>query len=272
MPKVSIITVVYNDREHIECTIKNVLKQIYPNIEYLIVDGGSSDGTLEIIKRYSDKLRFISEPDNGIYDAMQKGAELATGEWIIFRNCGDFFFSPDSTKRVFDSYIDKGEDFILCDSRYFQKYGYKDMKPNILSKHFFEAMPVNHPATYIRRKTQIKYPFRLKYRNSADYCFFVEAFSNNATYVYKDVIVSLFDNNSGASTDYYDRSLCDNIDILRTFNAPSESINKINSALKKYRIKKMVKRWMPFYTLYHNYNMKKMGWVKCPLSETLKDI
>lgn len=88
--KVSVITVVYNDVKNIEKTIKNVLKQTYTNLEYVVVDGASKDGTLDIIKRYEGKLRWISEPDKGIYDAMQKGANSATGEWIIFRNCGDF--------------------------------------------------------------------------------------------------------------------------------------------------------------------------------------
>ena len=117
--KVSVITVVYNDVKNIEKTIKNVLKQTYTNLEYVVVDGASKDGTLDIIKRYEGKLRWISEPDKGIYDAMQKGANTATGEWIIFRNCGDYFITPDAIDKVFSEYRDNGEDFILCNSSYF---------------------------------------------------------------------------------------------------------------------------------------------------------
>ena len=119
-PIISVVTVVYNDNNNIEKTIKNVLKQTYHNIEYIVVDGASTDGTLEVIKKYSDKLLYISEPDKGIYDAMQKGANLARGEWVIFRNCGDFFITPDVIEKVFMQYEDKGEDFILCNSRYFK--------------------------------------------------------------------------------------------------------------------------------------------------------
>ena len=110
---VSVITVVYNDVSHIEKTISNVLKQTYPFLEYIVVDGASTDGTLDVIKKYDGKLKYVSEPDKGIYDAMQKGAQLASGEWILFRNCGDFFFSPDAIEKVFNGYVDKGEDFIL---------------------------------------------------------------------------------------------------------------------------------------------------------------
>lgn len=269
---VSVITVVYNDVSHIEKTMSNVLKQTYPFLEYIVVDGASTDGTLDVIKKYDGKLKYVSEPDKGIYDAMQKGAQLASGEWILFRNCGDFFFTPDAIEKVFNGYVDKGEDFILCNSRYFQDYGYKDMKPNILTKSYFEAMPVNHPATFIRRATQLKYPFRLKYRNSADYCFFIEAFKHGATYIYKDVMLALFDNNAGASTDNYDRSIKENIDILTSFGAPQNVVDSLRTKLRKYNRKRKLKKYVPFFKFYHNYNMKKMGWTKSPLKFTLANI
>lgn len=270
--KVSVITVVYNDVKNIEKTIKNVLKQTYTNLEYVVVDGASKDGTLDIIKRYEGKLRWISEPDKGIYDAMQKGANTATGEWIIFRNCGDYFITPDAIDKVFSQYTDNGEDFILCNSRYFKDYGYKDMKPSILHRHYFEAMPVNHPSTFIRRTVQLKYPFHLEYKNSADYCFFIEAFENGAKYKYIDTLVGLFDNNAGASTDNYDRSILENIDILSKFSAPKEIIDRLKINYKKLKIKNSIKKFMPFYSKYHSWNMNKQGWTKQELSETLKNI
>lgn len=90
--KISIITVVYNGISEIEKTIQSVLNQTYPNIEYIIIDGGSTDGTIDIIKKYQGQLAYwVSEPDEGIYYAMNKGIQKATGEWIHFRNCGDYF-------------------------------------------------------------------------------------------------------------------------------------------------------------------------------------
>ena len=272
-PKVSIITVVYNDVLHIEKTIKNVLKQTYPYLEYVVVDGASTDGTLDILRKYEHQLRLISEPDKGIYDAMQKGARIATGEWILFRNCGDFFITPTVIQDLFSLYKeDKGEDFLLANSRYFKNYGYKDMKPAILKKGYFEAMPVNHPSTFIRRSTQLRYPFHLEYHNSADYCFFIEAFSNGATYLYFDIIVGLFDNEIGASTDNYDTSISENIAILSKYGAPNEQISRLKRRLISYKIKKTLKRVVPFFSLYHNYHLKKDGWVKCDNTIILKDI
>lgn len=272
-PKVSIITVVYNDKDNIGRTIENVLKQTYPNLEYVVVDGGSTDGTLEVIKRYGEKLIWISEPDNGIYDAMQKGAKIASGKWILFRNCGDFFNSPDAISSVFGQYDeDKGEDFLLAKSRYFNEYGYKDTQPSILTRSYFEAMPVTHPSTFIRRSTQLKYPFVIEYRNSADYCFFIEAFSNGATYRYFDVIVGLFDNRTGASSDYYDRSIRENIKIMKRFGAPLECVSQLEKSLNSHLFRQRVKRYIPFYNMIHRINLKKQGWIRCDLQTILKEI
>lgn len=96
-PLISVVTVAYNAVTTIEKTILSVINQTYPNVEYIIIDGGSTDGTVEIIKKYANKLAYwVSEPDNGIYDAMNKGAKVATGEWINFMNCGDSFFTLNS--------------------------------------------------------------------------------------------------------------------------------------------------------------------------------
>lgn len=96
-PIVSIITVVYNGEQFLERTIKSVLEQSYPNIEYIVVDGASKDGALEIVRKYEDRIaRWVSEPDKGIYDAMNKGMKLATGDYYWFMNAGDVVYDPET--------------------------------------------------------------------------------------------------------------------------------------------------------------------------------
>lgn len=103
MEKVSVITVVFNDVKHIKGTMESFFSQTYENKEYIVIDGGSTDGTKEIIERYADRLAYwCSEPDGGIYDAMNKGISHATGGWINFLNCGDRFCADDTIEKVMD--------------------------------------------------------------------------------------------------------------------------------------------------------------------------
>lgn len=108
--KVTVVTVSYNADKVIEPTIKSVVNQTYPNLEYVIIDGSSTDNTLNIIKKYSNKISaWYSEPDRGIYDGMNKGLDVATGDWIIFMNAGDRFLHKNRHKaqRKAKFYINK---------------------------------------------------------------------------------------------------------------------------------------------------------------------
>lgn len=102
LPKISVITIVFNGEELIERTIKSVLNQSYQHVEYIIIDGNSRDKTLEIIQKYENRIsKWISEPDKGLYDAMNKGLNLATGDFIIYMNAGDLFFQENVLENVF---------------------------------------------------------------------------------------------------------------------------------------------------------------------------
>src|ERR1700741_2610648 len=100
-PKLSVITVVFNNLRDIERTMLSVLNQTYPNIEYIVIDGLSNDGTLDIIRKYRDRIKLVSEKDNGIYDAMNKGLNMATGDYVLFMNSGDEIYATDTVSKVF---------------------------------------------------------------------------------------------------------------------------------------------------------------------------
>jgi len=146
-PLISIITVVYNGEKHIEQTINSVLNQTYNNIEYIIIDGDSTDGTLNIIERYEDQIDYyISEPDGGISDAFNKGIALARGEWIGLINADDWY-EPDSCQTVAKH---NEYDFLFGTVRYWDgERSYTDRaKPEIIS----EDMRINHPTLFVKRQ------------------------------------------------------------------------------------------------------------------------
>lgn len=104
--KISVITVVYNDVQHIEETINSVINQTYDNVEYIVIDGGSTDGTVDVIKKYEDNINYwVSEPDKGIYDAMNKGILKSTGDILNLMNCGDFYFNNDILQVVAKEFL-----------------------------------------------------------------------------------------------------------------------------------------------------------------------
>ena len=112
-PLVSIVTVVYNGEQFLEETILSVINQTYENIEYIIIDGGSTDGTVDIIKKYEDRISYwVSEKDEGISDAFNKGVKVAKGEYINFQGDGDGFCSTDSLEKVFEN-VNTQEDIFI---------------------------------------------------------------------------------------------------------------------------------------------------------------
>lgn len=260
-PKVSVITVCYNAADTLERTILSVINQKYDNLEYIIIDGNSQDETLSIIHKYAHRIsKWKSEPDKGIYDAMNKGVFSATGEWIIFRNSGDVFFNEHSIEIVFEKYIDGGEDFIVCKCRC-EKLGlYYEATPNLGTFSIYEGMPFSHPSTFIRRSTQLKYPFNISYRNSADYCFFLDALLHGATYKYLNETIAIMDCETGTSVDNSVRSLTEDLVILMEFNSPHRYISKLKKKLKLKRFVNKIKKIIPFYTSLQKRYLLRRGW------------
>ncbi len=170
-PKLSVITIVYNNTRDIERTMLSVVNQTYPDIEYIIIDGLSTDGTLDIIKKYSHKIsKLISEKDEGIYDAMNKGLALATGDYVLFMNSGDELYSKDTIANVFasadnaDIYYGETE-MINADGKSLGKRRHKAPE-NFTWRSFKYGMSISHQAIYV--KHSIAEPFNRKYQLSAD--------------------------------------------------------------------------------------------------------
>jgi glycosyltransferase involved in cell wall biosynthesis len=264
LPKVTVITVVLNRIESIKSTIEDTLGQTYSNLEYIVIDGGSSDGTLEVIKSFSDRLLWISEPDNGIFDAMMKGARMASGNWLLFRNAGDYFYNNHIIADVFDNFKDNGEDIIIGGMRRFVNKYYIDEFSDYPNKNYFEAMPSPHPSTFIRRSIQLKFPFPPQYKQSADYWFFINVLKNGGTFLKLPYIISVFDARMGATVEHYDKSLKEDISIFETFGAPIQYIDEIKDKLNHLtkvnkRRKRFYWKWFYFFTRWY-YGYYKGGW------------
>ena len=170
-PKLSVITIVYNNVKDIERTLNSVIKQSYGNIEYLIIDGASTDGTLKIIQSYSSSIsKIVSEPDQGIYDAMNKGLKLATGDYILFMNSGDEIYDAHTVENVFNTA--SGADIYYGETEMYnekwESIGQRRHKaPDTFTwKSFKYGMSISHQAIYVKRS--LAEPYNLHYKYSAD--------------------------------------------------------------------------------------------------------
>lgn len=170
-PLITVITVVFNGEEHLENTIISVISQNYQNLEYIIIDGGSTDGTLDIIKRYEHRIdHWISEKDFGIYDAMNKGVSFSNGKYIHFLNSGDLFFSSSALEGAYKFLIEPYKIFIFDYDMNGKIYSFN---PNFIS--LLKGTPC-HQALIYESSFLINNPFSIDFKISSDYYNFLEAF------------------------------------------------------------------------------------------------
>ncbi len=175
LPKITVITVCYNSSATILDTVRSVAAQTYPNVEYIIIDGKSTDGTLDCLKEYSSVIaRIVSEPDRGIYDAMNKGLSLATGDVIGLINADDFYASPDVLAKMADVFSDQNADACYGDLCYVKQ---DDIHSIVRYWRSCEFVPgafqagwcPPHPTFFVRRKIYLRYGlFNLEYPLAAD--------------------------------------------------------------------------------------------------------
>jgi glycosyltransferase involved in cell wall biosynthesis len=180
-PKISIITVVFNSEKFIERTILSVInaKKYYQNIEYLIIDGASKDKTIEIITKYKNQIDYLnSEPDKGLYDAMNKGLDISTGEYIWFLNSGDKIHIETTVKQIFESSIQPqdvyyGETIMVDENEQVIGMRRHTTPLKLTWKSFKQGMKVSHQSIIFKKKLVTKYD--LKYRFSADFDWCIKA-------------------------------------------------------------------------------------------------
>ena len=195
--KVSIITVAYNSENTIEDTIKSVIEQNHSDIEYIIIDGKSTDNTLKIVEKYADKIAVvISEPDKGIYDAMNKGVNLATGDVVGILNSDDFYTSNTIISDIVQCF-NKDTDAVYADLVYVDQKDTNKVTRNWISgvykqNAFKKGWMPPHPTFFVRKKIYEKYgAYSLKLKSAADYEFMlrvIHKFTIKLNYLPKTIV------------------------------------------------------------------------------------
>ena len=200
--KIGIVTINLNNKNGLEKTIQSVLSQTYTDYEYIIIDGMSTDGSVDIIKKYSDKISFwVSEKDNGIFNAMNKGIDACSSEYMLFLNSGDYLFSD---KVLEDVYKELDCDIVYGNEEKRFKLGIKNIQkiPDVVDgKYFFENF-LPHQSTFIKTSLLKEKKYREDYKMLGDWVFLKESIvDNNASYKHLNYVVSSYDCN-GLSSDH----------------------------------------------------------------------
>ena len=264
--KISIITINLNNKEGLERTILSVIQQSYSDFEYIIIDGGSSDGSKDVINKYSDKISFwVSEPDAGIYNAMNKGIKHSNGEYLLILNSGDVLYDNTTLNKVIDFGLDKdivyGDVYEIVNEQnsYFKKF------PDELLFSFFYKYSLGHQASFVNKKLHEKAGLYLETNQIvSDWCFLTMAiFKYNCSYKHIPLTVATCKRDGiSCNPDYWSEILKErNAFLEQTFplyindyiemNFVKDEFEKLKQEFQKEKdkgaLKKMVRRVLQFY-------------------------
>lgn len=226
LPSVTIVTVTRNALQALTKTMQSVEAQDYPNLEYIVVDGASSDGTVDMLSQYGGRLaRWVSEKDGGIYDAMNKGAKMASGEYVLFLNAGDTFVDADTVSRVFAE--SAGADVVYGD---IMKNGKRKNAPMPRNCH---KMYYCHQAAFTRRECLLQTPFDTRHRFSADFKQAKQLFLSGKSFEHVAIAVADFDT-SGVSNTSRSRGLWDNVRVVCEVDSLADCLRFLPHLLLPY--------------------------------------
>lgn len=200
---ISIVTICFNNLDGLQKTYASIIDQSYREFSWIVIDGGSNDGSLEFLKGLKKDsiidLNYISEPDNGVYDAMNKGIKMSFGDYIIFLNAGDYFYSNDILKDIFSNYADE---YALIYGNYFRelKNGQLALITAKPIYYIYHSLPTSHQAIFYNRKKLSDLRYNLKYKISSDYFLtakFIKTLNliENKDYLIVDEAISVFEYN-----------------------------------------------------------------------------
>lgn len=233
--KISIITATYNSAFTLEQTILSVVEQTYQDIEYIIIDGGSTDGTVELIKKYGNRIAcWVSEPDKGVYDAFNKGVKAATGDYIYFLGADDCLCDVSTIERVAQELYEKNVDILsaavwLVDEKYRTQNLESGMRAET-PEYDFSMIP--HQGMFVRRELLLKNLFDTSYRIAADYLFFLTCFFNKRVRIKYISLPVAFFSSGGISGEIGKLLEEENSRIREMFNLPLCSGNKYKLVVK----------------------------------------
>ncbi|MDO4707338.1 MAG: glycosyltransferase family 2 protein [Porphyromonadaceae bacterium] len=219
-PLISVITICYNAELCIERTLRSVSEQTYKHIEYIIIDGASTDGTLTLVTQLAPTAEVLSDPDRGIYDAMNKGLARASGDYVWFMNAGDAFYSAQTVAQLVEAVRQRGEcpdiiygDTMLIDSEG-RELGLRRLRPpqHLSADSFRAGMLVCHQAFVCRRSLAPRYDLRYRYSADVDWC--IRAMQGAKTYLFISSPIACY-LREGATTRHRFASLRERFDVMR---------------------------------------------------------
>lgn len=248
-PILSIITVAYNPGKSLVKTMESILAQEYVCYEYIIQDGGSTDGTDRLVETYRTRFeekgvdfKFISGKDGGIYDAMNKAVSSSNGEWVNFMNAGDCFYSASTLKEVFENKTYPGVGILYGDAvecEYDHYYMFRKAFEQIEGR-----MPFSHQSAFISRELMSTYPYNLEYKIGADYDFLLSMYKKGYVFEDTNAIICIISKDGVSSVKLYD-TFVETMQIRKSNGVAIPDEKEQKKLLRKSELKQFVMDHFP---------------------------